>query len=69
MVHEQVLAHIFGETSLSQLVTETCQFDDYSKYVSDWFNPEERAKRRENEFPKDYKKAFDMYACRNCQQQ
>ncbi len=59
-VHERVLAHVFGETSLSQLVTETYQFDDYSKYVSDRFNPEERAKRRENEFPKDCKKAFDL---------
>ncbi len=58
--HEQILAKIFGETSLSLLVNETYQFDDYSKYVSDWFNPEERAERRENEFPKDCQKAFDI---------
>ncbi len=58
--HEQILAKIFKETSLSLLVNETYQFDDYSKYVSDRFNPEERAERRKNEFPKDCRKAFDI---------
>lgn len=58
-VNAQMLARVFGETSLSQLVTETYQFDDYSKYVADRFNPEERAQRRETVFPKDCKKAFE----------
>jgi len=41
-------------------VTDTYQFDDYSKYVATAFNPEEKAKRRDVEFPNDCNKAFEM---------
>lgn len=58
---EMSLARIFG-TSEYLTVTDTYQFDDYSKYVSSAFNPEEKARRRKEEFPKDCKKAFDMGA-------
>jgi multimeric flavodoxin WrbA len=56
---EMVMKRIFGESE-SLLVTDTYQFDDYSKYESTSFNVAEKAKRREEEFPKDCQKAFDM---------
>jgi multimeric flavodoxin WrbA len=58
-VMEMVLNRIFG-VSESLFVTDTYQFDDYSKYVSTAFNAEEKAKRHLEEFPKDCEKAFEM---------
>ena len=56
---ELVMKRIFGEAE-SLFVTDTYQFDDYSKYESTLFNVEEKANRRKEEFPKDCQKAFDM---------
>jgi multimeric flavodoxin WrbA len=58
-LNEGIATRIFGysETMYS---TDTYQFDDYSKYVGDRFDPAEKAKRREEVFPQDCKKAFDM---------
>lgn len=56
---EMVMMRMFGKSE-SLLVTDTSQFDDYSKYVATAFNPEEKAKRRNEEFPNDCQKAFDM---------
>lgn len=56
---EMVMRRIFGESE-SLLVTDTYQFDDYSKYESPLFNVQEKAKRRKEEFPRDCQKAFDM---------
>ncbi|WFR59274.1 flavodoxin family protein [Anaerocolumna sp. AGMB13025] len=56
---ENPLARTFGETE-SLFVTDTYQFDDYTKYESSAFNEEEKAKRREEIFPEDCKKAYDM---------
>jgi hypothetical protein len=56
---EMVMKRIFGESE-SLFVTDTYQFDDYSKYDSSAFDVEEKAKRRREEFPKDSQKAFDM---------
>jgi multimeric flavodoxin WrbA len=58
---ESVVKRIFGETR-SLYVTDTLQFDDYSKYVADMFDPEAKAKRRREVFPDDCKKAFEMGA-------
>ena len=41
---------------------DTYQFDDYSKVVSDRFDPKKKAHRREEIFPKDCEKAFGMGA-------
>jgi len=60
-VTEKLAQRVFG-ASESLSVTDTYQFDDYSKYVATAFNPEEKAKRRDEEFPKDCQKAFDMGA-------
>jgi hypothetical protein len=56
---EMFMKRIFGESE-SQFVTDTYQFDDYSKYESSAFNVEEKAERRKEEFPKDCQRAFDM---------
>jgi len=58
---EWALKRVFG-ASESLFVTDTYQFDDYSKYVATKFNAEEKAKRREEEFPKDCNKSFAMGA-------
>ncbi len=57
-LNEMILDRIFG-FSESLVVTDTYQFDDYSKYVSA-FDVEEKTKRRKEVFPKDCEKAFQM---------
>ncbi len=39
---------------------DTFQFKDYSKVVADRFDPVKKAKQRDEVFPLDYKKAFDL---------
>ncbi|WP_094606446.1 hypothetical protein SPSIL_049920 [Sporomusa silvacetica DSM 10669] len=58
---EMALQRTFGAVE-SLFVTDTYQFDDYSKYVVTSFDPEKKAKRRKEEFPNDCKKAFEMGA-------
>jgi multimeric flavodoxin WrbA len=58
-LNEWAATRIFGYSE-SLCSTDTYQFDDYSKYVSSIFNPQEKAKRREEVFPQDCKKAFEM---------
>jgi len=58
---EMAMARIFGHCE-SMFVTDTLQFDDYSKYVSTLFDPEEKKKRRDEQFPKDCKKAYNLGA-------
>ena len=57
-LNEMFLGRIFG-SSESLVVTDTYQFDDYSKYVNS-FNVEEKTKRRTEVFPVDCEKAFDL---------
>ena len=56
---EMFMERTFGESE-SLFVTDTYQFDDYSKYESSAFNVEEKTKRRKEEFPKDCQRAFGM---------
>ena len=58
-LNEGVATRIFGYSE-SLCSTDTYQFDDYSKYVSDRFDPAEKAKRRAEVFPQDCEKAFEM---------
>ena len=60
-VTKLVIERIFG-ASESLFVIDTYQFDDYSKYVATAFNPQEKAARRKEEFPKDCERAFEMGA-------
>jgi multimeric flavodoxin WrbA len=57
--HERILKMIFGASEYI-CSFDTYQFDDYSKVVSGRFDPEKKAKRRQEIFPVDCKRAFDM---------
>jgi len=57
--NEMTLKIIFG-ASESLFSFDTYQFKDYSKVISDRFDPEKKAKRRKEVFPDDCKKAFEM---------
>ncbi len=57
--YEIILKMILG-TSESLFSNDTYQFDDYSKVVADRFNAEKKAKNRQEMFPKDCEKAFQM---------
>ena len=56
-----VFEMFFGKTEILN-VTDTYQFNDYSKYASSRFDPEAKKKRREEVFPADCKKAYEMGA-------
>jgi multimeric flavodoxin WrbA len=56
---EMAMARIFGSCE-SMFVTDTTLVDDYSKYVSTLFDPEEKKKHQKEQFPKDCKKAYAL---------
>jgi multimeric flavodoxin WrbA len=56
---EWMLARTFGLAE-SLCVTDTYQFDDYSKYVASVFDPDKKAARRKDVFPQDCEKAYTM---------
>lgn len=58
--NEAVSQRVFRGESQSFYSTETLQFDDYSKYVSDMFDPDERARRREEVFPQHLAQFFEL---------
>lgn len=58
-LHEMVLRRIFG-ASESLFSFDTYQFEDYTKMVADRFDPDKKAKRRSEVFPKDCEKAYEM---------
>jgi multimeric flavodoxin WrbA len=60
-IAKQMLELIFGEVE-SMFSFDTYQFEDYSKVIADKFDPEEKAKIKREEFPKDCQKAFEMGA-------
>ncbi len=60
-LNEGVMERLFG-ASESLCSYDTYQFDDYSKYHAPRFDPQEKAKRREEVFPLDCQKAFEMGA-------
>lgn len=57
---ETILNRIFGGPSESLIVTDTYQFDDYSKYVVTAFDIEAKARRRKETFPSDCRKAYEL---------
>ncbi len=58
---ERLLRIIFG-TGETLLSFDTCQFDDYSRFVAPRFDPAEKLKRRDEVFPLDCRKAYKMGA-------
>ena len=62
-LHIAANAHILSRTfgySESLYAFETLQFEDYSKVVFSYFDPEERKERRRIVFPKDLEKAYGL---------
>lgn len=57
--NEMALQMLFGATE-TLISSDTCQFEDYSKVVADRFDPKQKAQRREELFPNDCEKAFEM---------
>ena len=58
---ENVLKMFLGSAE-TLIVNDTSMFEDYSKYVSSRFDPVEKAKIRDEQFPIDCQKAYDMGA-------
>jgi multimeric flavodoxin WrbA len=60
-LNEHVLSRTFGHAE-SLFSFETLQFEDYSKVVFSYCDPEERKERRKTVFPQDCKRAFELGA-------
>ena len=58
---QEILRHVLGNCDIL-VCTDTCQFSDYSKYLSTRFDAEAKKKRRDEVFPQDSKRAFDLGA-------
>ena len=58
---EGILRRIFGRCEVL-LCHDTYQFSDYSKYLATFWDAEAKAKHRDDVFPLDRKKAFDLGA-------
>ncbi len=56
---EMIFKRCFG-ASETLMVTDTYQFDDYSKYETSAFDEAKKAKRKVEVFPEDCRKAFEM---------
>ncbi|QXE90107.1 flavodoxin family protein [Geomonas subterranea] len=57
--NENYLARIFGGCE-TLCCNETVQFDDYGKYVFNYFDPEQRRQRHSVLFPENLQKAFEL---------
>jgi multimeric flavodoxin WrbA len=57
--HDMILKRIYGDSE-HMCSFATLQFDDYSKVLATRFDPVAKKKRREEVFPVDCQKAFDM---------
>jgi len=57
--YEQLMIRIFGECR-TLAASETLQTDDYDKYHMGMFDVPDRRRRREEVFPEDCKKAFEI---------
>lgn len=56
-----IMTRIFGNCEML-LCTDTLQFSDYSKYLSTAFDPAAKARRRQEVFPRDCAKAYELGA-------
>ncbi len=59
--NQRLLQMVFG-ASESLCSFDTYQFKDYAKVVADRFDPEQKARRRQEVFPQDCDKAFALGA-------
>ncbi|BCA79974.1 flavodoxin family protein [Desulfuromonas sp. AOP6] len=58
-MNQNYLARIFGQAE-TLCAFETLQFDDYDKFVFDYFDPIERREKYQQAFPEDCRKAFEL---------
>ena len=58
--HQALFKRLFGGDCEIYAATETYQFEDYSKYDTSALNPEGRRKRREEQWPLDLQKAYEI---------
>lgn len=56
-----MLGHVFGSCEVL-LCTDTYQFDDYAKYETSGLDRDAKAKRRQEVFPQDCRRAYDLGA-------
>lgn len=56
---ENLLAHAF-QKPLIAYAFDTYQFDDYSKYICETFNEEDKAHHRDTQFPIDLQNAYEL---------
>jgi multimeric flavodoxin WrbA len=61
-LYESRYARLLGGPAKTLISTETLQVNDYDRYEMSMFDAEARKKRREEVFPQDLKKAFDLGA-------
>ena len=54
-----IMIRIFGSCEVLQS-TDTYQFDDYSKYLSTAWDPDAKAARRRDVFPRDCERAYEL---------
>jgi multimeric flavodoxin WrbA len=59
ILNRSILQMIFGASELL-LSFDTYQFEDYSKVAADSFDHEKKARRRDEIFPQDCEKAYEM---------
>ena len=58
-VNQNYLGRIFGQAE-TLCACETLQFEDYDRYVFDYFDPAERRQRHAQLFPENCRKAFEL---------
>ncbi|MFH0916803.1 MAG: flavodoxin family protein, partial [bacterium] len=56
-----IMTRIFGSCEVL-LCTDTYQFKDYSKYLSTAWDPDAKARRRKEVFPRDCERAYELGA-------
>jgi hypothetical protein len=53
---------VFGQQTESLCSFDTYQFEDYSKVLMESFDPAKKAQRREEVFPQDCQRAYELGA-------
>lgn len=53
-------AQVFHGTAENLIATDTCQFDDYTKYAASKYDERHKAQYKATQFPKDCEKAYLM---------
>jgi multimeric flavodoxin WrbA len=60
--HRQFLSRLNGPAVEQLAACDTLQFDDYSRYHAPAFDPDQKRRGRQERFPRELRKAFEMGA-------